>query len=548
MDNILSTLFPTNQYRSQTDIVKAQFLYSIISLVIVLTFFNNTVNLLADQFPNVLYPISTIIVILGIYGLIRYNYLDIASWILLLTSFFTLIAVFLFADYEAILTLLFDLAILLLAGFLLGNRGIFVFTALNVIQIILLPEIIVSNSDNNLPILIQALSVYFITGFILYIFNRFVVVSRTESQDVEGLERLKLADVNMRITRLASSRESLKTALDTTIDLILKNYPDIYHAQVFLIDQKGIQARLEASTGDVGQRLLEKNHALAIGSLSVIGQVTLNGEVVVARANDPNNVHRPNDLLQDTTLEVAFPLKVNEIVIGALDLQSKVIDQLSENDRLTFQSLANSLSLAIDSIRQFDDAAARVEENQRLTEQTRSALREVERLNQRLIGRAWTNYARGMGDDLGLITDFDAETTSPYSGWSDTLVEAIHSGNFVQEDNLIALPLRIRGQIVGALEFELGDNQELSHEDFDLINEVSERFGLAAENTRLVEESQRTAQREALINQVASRFQSAQNVEATLAEAARSISEALEASKVLIRLGEPTKAPHGKDS
>ena len=81
-----------------------------------------------------------------------------------------------------------------------------------------------------------------------------------------------------------------------------------------------------------------------------------------------------------------------------------------------------------------------------------------------------------------------------------------------------------------------------------MITEVSERFGLAAENTRLVEESQRTAQRETLINQITSRFQSAQNVEATLAEAARSLSETLSADKVKIRLGTPESYENGKES
>jgi hypothetical protein len=55
-----------------------------------------------------------------------------------------------------------------------------------------------------------------------------------------------------------------------------------------------------------------------------------------------------------------------------------------------------------------------------------------------------------------------------------------------------------------------------------------------------VEESQRIAQRETLINEISSRLQSANNVEATLAEAARSLNETLRANKVTIRLGIPS--------
>jgi GAF domain-containing protein len=80
------------------------------------------------------------------------------------------------------------------------------------------------------------------------------------------------------------------------------------------------------------------------------------------------------------------------------------------------------------------------------------------------------------------------------------MAEAVRFNHFVQEQQddrqIIAIPLRVRGQVVGAMEFELDVAQGFAPEDLALIQEVSERFGLAAENTRLIQESQRIAQRE----------------------------------------------------
>jgi hypothetical protein len=79
---------------------------------------------------------------------------------------------------------------------------------------------------------------------------------------------------------------------------------------------------------------------------------------------------------------------------------------------------------------------------------------------------------------------------------------------------------------------------------------VSERFGLAAENARLFEESRRIAQREALINEVGTRLQASSGVETTLMEAARSLQQMLKANRVSIQLGEPPvaqSAANGKD-
>ncbi|MEO1645565.1 MAG: GAF domain-containing protein, partial [Chloroflexota bacterium] len=429
---------------------------------------------------------------------------------------------------------------ILLAGFLLDDLAVVLFCVFAILQVLFLPiltaEATVQSQFIGRIVLVVS---YIIAGIIIYSFRQSLIASRQEGEDIAGRERMKLADVNMQITRQAATRISLDEALNNALALILDNYPQLYHAQVFLIDADGVQAELRASTGEPGRILLERNHSLPVGSLSVIGQTTLAGEPVVAIANDPKSVHKVNPLLKDTTLEAAFPLQVEDRIIGALDLQSRTLTALSNDDRISFQSLANSLSLAIDNIRQFVAAQERIDENERLTERTRIMLSEVERLNRRLIGRAWTEYTAEHQDSLGYEVDLQRGDIQPYSNWSTSLQSAMADGKITRTGNVISVPLRIRGEIVGAMEFEF--DGDLSDEQAILIEEVTERFGLAAENTRLVEESQRTAHRETLINQITSRFQAAQNVESTLTEAARSLSETLSAEKVMIRLGMPDK-------
>ena len=80
------------------------------------------------------------------------------------------------------------------------------------------------------------------------------------------------------------------------------------------------------------------------------------------------------------------------------------------------------------------------------------------------------------------------------------------------------------------------------------MQEVGERLGLAAETTRLFERSQRIAQREALVNEIGTRLQSTSNIEAALAEAARSLKQTLRADKVAIRLGTPPATNGGSET
>lgn len=378
---------------------------------------------------------------------------------------------------------------------------------------------------------------------LVFMYIRYAKYSRDEGAEAATTERLKMANITTEIGSLTLQRSDMTSILKQGLNLIQVSYPQFYHAQVFLLDETGRNAQLVSSTGEVGRALIQRQHSIGVGSQSVIGQATLRNAHVISKATDPNTIHKRNEFLPDTLVEVAFPLRLGNKVIGALDLQSKEVIELDETALFTFQSLANSFALAIDNVRQFESAEARIAENQRLAEQASQSLHEIDRLNKRLMEQAWSEYMAGQPTQLGLNIDFENNTIEESGDWSDSLKQVIQDGNMVQTDQsneqLITIPLKIRGQVIGAMEFELDENNNIDPSDLTLIQEVSERFGLAAENTRLVEESQRVAQREALISEIGSRLQSTNNVESTLTEAARSIGSVLNANRVSIRLSKP---------
>jgi GAF domain-containing protein len=393
------------------------------------------------------------------------------------------------------------------------------------------------------------------TCVVSYMFVRFSSLARLEGAAQATQDRIKLAEITTDLSQSTSRREPLSDVLSKLVEQILAAYPTIYHAQIFLVDETGQDAKLVASAGDVGKLLLARGHSLGVGSLSVIGQVTVRREPIIDRAGREDSIHRRNEFLPETAVEAAFPLMIGTLVVGALDLQSRFADAFDRTETVkVFTSLADSIAIAVDNARLFEQTEQRIRENQRLVEQTRGALREVEQLNERLTGRAWSEYLRNKTDDFAVKLEFDADDTQPdrvgkklEAAWSQTLEEAIRLNYVVQDTQdgkrVIAVPLRVRGQVVGAMEFEMDDDGKFSGEEMNLVQEVGERFGLAAENTRLLEESQRLALRESLVNEISNRLQASNNVETTLTEAARSLQDSLKAAKVSIRLGQPPKEP-----
>lgn len=383
-------------------------------------------------------------------------------------------------------------------------------------------------------------------AIVLQLFLRFARLFRQEGAEEATESRQRTATVVAEIAETVAMRGSLNELLDNIVSRVIANFDRVYHAQIFLTNDDNTTAMLTASTGEVGQQLIARAHALQVGSHSVIGQVTLHGNPIIARAGSRDSIHRENELLPDTAVEAAFALRIGGQIIGALDLQSKSANAFDDDYLIsTFSALADSTALAIDNVSQFQAAQARLQENARLVEQERETAREVERLNERLTGLAWMDYFRNKPEHFGVQLDIIEDELLDTNSWTPTLTEAATVNTFVQKTDdgkqFIALPLRVRGQVIGAMEFELDENRAITPEDYEMLQEVSERFGLAAENARLVDESRRVAQREALVNQISTRLQTTNKVEEAMTEAARGLREAFKAERVAIRLGTPEK-------
>jgi len=387
--------------------------------------------------------------------------------------------------------------------------------------------------------------VIFGAALCLGLFLRLFKIRQNEQVNRASRGRQELASLTTQLAQRISRHFVLADLLDSTVEDIRKTYPDIYHVQIFLTDSEANEARLAASTGDIGKTLMRRKHSLPIGSRSVIGQVTANGIPVIAAAGGGETVHKRNEYLPDTAAEAAFPMRLGNIVIGALDLQSRLRDVFDDSDDMTiFQSLADSIAIAVDNARLFEQTENRIQENQRLIDQMRNTMREVERLNSELTERAWSSYLSYKGDALGVTVDLESKIVRQSAELTGSLDFAMREGRIVQsqnrDQNVISAPLRVRGQVIGAMEFETGEFA-LTTEDIELVNGVAERFSLALESARLYEESRRVAQRETTLNQIGARLQTTNTVDALLAETARGLQASLGANRVAIRLGSPPK-------
>jgi GAF domain-containing protein/HAMP domain-containing protein len=209
-------------------------------------------------------------------------------------------------------------------------------------------------------------------GVLAETFNAMAVRLQDLYQNLERRvqERTHQLQTAAEMGRLIASTLDLNELLRTAVNLI-RDRLGYYHASVFLIEESGRWAVLQESTGEVGRKLKERGHRLEVGGRSLIGWVTANGRPRVAQRTAEDPIHLKNELLPETRSEAAFPLKIGDRIIGALDVQSTLEEAFDPGALSVLQILADQLAVAIENARLYQQAQAALEETQALYQAAR---------------------------------------------------------------------------------------------------------------------------------------------------------------------------------
>jgi len=321
------------------------------------------------------------------------------------------------------------------------------------------------------------------------------------TQRTKDLER-RLVQIRTaaEITKTISTVLDQRTLLQQVVDLICDRF-DLYYAGVFLVDERGEYAVLQAGTGFAGEQMVSEGHRLAVGGASMIGWTVSNRRARIALDVGAEAVRFNNPHLHLTRSELALPLISGERVIGAMTIQSSQPEAFDNDDITVLQGIADTVATAI--------------ENARLFERLEGSLEEIRSLHQQYLARSWTEAAR-----LG------GKMTHTYEG---------RHKSAAAEPARLEFPIALREQVIGNLVVE-SDRTDLTPDEIDLIHTVTTESAIAMENARLLTESQRSADREQLVTDVVSRVRTSTDVDAVLQTTIREIGRIMRASGGLIQL------------
>ncbi len=211
-------------------------------------------------------------------------------------------------------------------------------------------------------------------------------VTRRDLKEINSLYRVNQG--------LASSLDPDQVMKDV-VDLLKDNF-GYYHVQSYLVDSESHDAVASHGSGIIGDQLREQAYRLPNGD-GIIGHVVETGQPFVT--NDVEDVvfFKRNPFLPDTTSELTVPIKTENRVLGALDIQRRAPSRFTARDLQLVAAVADQLAVALQKAKLYSQLRASLNQEK----ETRTQLIYAERLA--VVGRLLASVSHELNNPLQAI-------------------------------------------------------------------------------------------------------------------------------------------------
>ncbi len=348
------------------------------------------------------------------------------------------------------------------------------------------------------------------------------VTDRTRDLENQSLRLRASAE----IARDVASSHNLTELLDKAGALIQSRF-ELYHTGIFLLDNNKEFAVLTASPTEAGKQMIANNHRLRIGEVGIVGRVAYTEEPRITLDTGADAIFFNNPLLPLARSEMALPLRVENQIIGVLDVQSDQAQAFDEDDIAIMQILADQLATAI--------------ERTRLLEQVEQNLSDLRQAYGQFTREGWKTLG-----ESGLLTKtgyrFDnirIQSISEIPAHGDEVMKTgtsviYNRKNTAAAENQVSIPIKLRGQTIGVVSANLKDGY--TQTTISTLELAIERLAQSLESARLYEQARLRADREQAISQMAANIGSATEFDAILRTTVEEIGKSIGDAEVSIQI------------
>jgi GAF domain-containing protein len=352
------------------------------------------------------------------------------------------------------------------------------------------------------------------------------VATRTnelESANQRNEKRARQFEAIAQVARATAASMEIEELLPRLVEVIGQQF-GFYHAGIFLLDENHEYAILRAANSEGGRRMLQHGHQLAFGQTGIVGIVAATGTPRIAIDVGDDAAYFDNPDLPETRSELALPLRTGTDVIGVLDVQSTESNAFQPEDIEVLSTLADQVTIAIQNARSF--------------EMTQQLLREAQKTSSTYLQQSWkVLQSQETYSGYQILGNTIKRLMQPVS--SPQISKAVTSKRTVVEAGerpVLAVPIRLRENVIGIMNVRLSEGHELDPDEIDITEAVAERLSLAIETALLLKTTQKRAEIERVTSEISGKISSSTQFESILRIAAEELSRALGGSEVLVQI------------
>ena len=315
------------------------------------------------------------------------------------------------------------------------------------------------------------------------------------------------------VTRHIANIQDIRELFDKTVALITEQF-GYYHVGLFIPNESGSQVVLQSASSEGGKRMAQRGYRVNIGSHDPIAVTVNEKRPSILLDVGENKVSFQYAELPNTRSQITLPLIIRDDVIGVMDIHSTEPRAFSQADLDILISLADQIAVSI--------------ENVRLINETMTMVSQLENVTSSRTGEAWKSRLK----EKRYAYTYTPVGVRPEKQELDETKAGIFKS-----------PIILRGYEIGSISLTK-KTDAVNKDEAEFVKKIAGQVSLAADNLRLLEEAQTSAQRDQILSVASSRIRGSLDMDAVLKTAVREFQRAMNLKEVEIRLGtaEETKS------
>ncbi|MHB9033116.1 MAG: SpoIIE family protein phosphatase [Anaerolineae bacterium] len=161
-------------------------------------------------------------------------------------------------------------------------------------------------------------------------------------QQQRSVQLTTIAEVSRKVAAILD----LDTLFKDSVTLIKESF-GYYCVSLFTTDETNASIHFEASSSPA----IQQRGIVVPWGKGIIGNAASTGVSVLASDVRQDSRFLPDSILDETHAELAIPMKVENRILGVLDLQSDRTDAFSQQDAVVLQALADQIAIAVEDSR-----------------------------------------------------------------------------------------------------------------------------------------------------------------------------------------------------